>query len=132
MINLHESMVPGRDQTLDPWICSQTHICSQARYRLRYAARSPLCSLLHILLKDGEYVCRRSENCKSLVLQEKMQYLNIFVPYRAEHYTILYGALNYFIWSTTLYYTIKQTFLVFRRFCQPLYTEPWTLFMKFL
>ena len=32
---------------------------------------TPLCSLLHILLKDGECVCRMSENCKSLVLQDK-------------------------------------------------------------
>ena len=32
-------MGPGRDRTRDPWICSQTRICSQARYRLRYAAR---------------------------------------------------------------------------------------------
>ena len=32
---------------------------------------TPLCSLLHILLKDGECVCRTSENCKSLVLQDK-------------------------------------------------------------
>ena len=23
MMNLHESLGPGRDQTLDPWICSQ-------------------------------------------------------------------------------------------------------------
>ena len=38
-INLHRSMGPGRDQTCDPWICSQTHICCQTRYRLRYAAR---------------------------------------------------------------------------------------------
>ena len=37
MINLHESMGPGRDRTHDP--CSQTRICSQTRYRLRYAAR---------------------------------------------------------------------------------------------
>ena len=29
MINLHESIVPGRDGTRDPWICSQTRICSQ-------------------------------------------------------------------------------------------------------
>ena len=29
MINLHESMGPGRDRTRDPWICSQTRICSQ-------------------------------------------------------------------------------------------------------
>ena len=29
MINLEESMVPGRDQTLVPWICNQTLICSQ-------------------------------------------------------------------------------------------------------
>ena len=27
--------------------------------------------LLHILLKDGECVCRTSENCKSLVLLDK-------------------------------------------------------------
>ena len=39
MINLHESMGPGRDPTCDPWICSQTRICCQTRYRLRYAAR---------------------------------------------------------------------------------------------
>ena len=39
MINLHESMGLGRDRTRDPWICSQTRICCQTRYRLRYAAR---------------------------------------------------------------------------------------------
>ena len=39
MINLHESMGPDRDRTRDPWICSQISICSQTRYRLRYAAR---------------------------------------------------------------------------------------------
>ena len=27
----------GRDQTHDPWICSQIRICSQTRYRLHYA-----------------------------------------------------------------------------------------------
>ena len=32
-------MGPGRDRTRDPWICSQTRICCQTRYRLRYAAR---------------------------------------------------------------------------------------------
>ena len=32
---------------------------------------TPLCSLLHIPLKEGECVCRTSENCKSLVLQDK-------------------------------------------------------------
>ena len=39
MINLHESMGPDRDRTRDPWIRSQTRICSQERYRLRYAAQ---------------------------------------------------------------------------------------------
>ena len=33
MINLHESMGPGRDRTCDPWIGSQT------LYRVRYVAR---------------------------------------------------------------------------------------------
>ena len=39
MINLHESMGPGWDRSRDPWICSQTRICCQTCYRLRYAAR---------------------------------------------------------------------------------------------
>ena len=39
MINLHKSMEPGRDLTRDPWICSQTRICCQTLYWLRYAAR---------------------------------------------------------------------------------------------
>ena len=38
IINLHESMGPGRDWTRDPWICSQTRICCQTLYRLRYSA----------------------------------------------------------------------------------------------
>ena len=29
MINLHKSMGPDQDQTLVPWICSQTRFCSQ-------------------------------------------------------------------------------------------------------
>ena len=37
--NLHESIGPGRDRTRDPWICSQTRICCQTCYRLRYPAR---------------------------------------------------------------------------------------------
>ena len=32
-------MGQDRDQTRYPWICSQTRICCQTRYRLRYAAR---------------------------------------------------------------------------------------------
>ena len=38
MINLHESIGPGRDRTRDPWICNQTRICCQTRFQLRYAA----------------------------------------------------------------------------------------------
>ena len=33
-------MGPGRDRTRIPWICSQTRICCQACYRLRYVAHS--------------------------------------------------------------------------------------------
>ena len=39
MINLHESMGPGRVGARDPWICSQTRICNQTGYRLHYAAQ---------------------------------------------------------------------------------------------
>ena len=48
----------GRDQTRDPWICNQTRICSQTRYRLRYAARSYTveCEIIHlIMLKQKVY-----------------------------------------------------------------------------
>ena len=34
MINLQKSMETGLDPTPDPWICSQTRICSQTLYRL--------------------------------------------------------------------------------------------------
>ena len=44
MINPHESMKPGWDRTRDYWICSQTHICSQTRDHLHYAARLSLLS----------------------------------------------------------------------------------------
>ena len=62
MINLHESIMygtgaPGRYQTRDPWICSQTGICSQTCYRLRYALyeskhqqQSPIPTYLCLLL----------------------------------------------------------------------------------
>ena len=39
MINHHESMGPSQDRTRDPWICRETRICCQTRYRLRYVAR---------------------------------------------------------------------------------------------
>ena len=39
IINLHESMGSGQDWTRNPWICSQTRICCQTCYRLRYAAQ---------------------------------------------------------------------------------------------
>ena len=39
MIHLQHCMGPGRDQTCDPWICSQTSISSQLpSHRLRYMA----------------------------------------------------------------------------------------------
>ena len=39
IINLHESKWPGRDRTSYPWICSETRICYQTLYKLRYVAR---------------------------------------------------------------------------------------------
>ena len=50
MINLHESIGPGRDRTRDPWICSQTSFCNQTRYLLRYAARCNVLVFLHLAL----------------------------------------------------------------------------------
>ena len=49
MVNLHESMGPDRDRTRDPWIFNQTRICSQTRYRLRYAARLHICKKKNFL-----------------------------------------------------------------------------------
>ena len=53
MINLHESIGPGRDRTGDPWICSQTRICSQTSYRLRYVARF-VCALIGLYAKANQ------------------------------------------------------------------------------
>ena len=47
---------------------------------------TPLCSLLHILLKYGECVCRRSEDCKSLILQDKC---NIEIFFSPDHFLFL-------------------------------------------
>ena len=47
MINLHESMGPGRNRTSDSWICSRTCICSQTHYQLSYEAwYLTLCNLM--------------------------------------------------------------------------------------
>ena len=51
-------MGPDRDRTSDPWTCSQTRICSQTCYQLRYAARQVLLYMyLHItgILLDSEF-----------------------------------------------------------------------------
>ena len=48
-------MGPGRDRTRDPWICSQTSICCQTRYRLRYAAR--FLFHLDIILIEHVWIC---------------------------------------------------------------------------
>ena len=66
MINLHESMEPGRDRTRDPWICSQTRICCQTHYRLRYVAR---CFMINLLRKYGT---RPGSNTRPLDLQSDM------------------------------------------------------------
>ena len=48
----------GPDRTRDPGICSQTRICSQARHRLRYAARhSAGCGQLVKMLITLELHC---------------------------------------------------------------------------
>ena len=52
MVNLHENMGPGRDPTCDPWICSQTHICCQTIYGLRYEASSNNCWHFNIYQQD--------------------------------------------------------------------------------
>ena len=63
-----ESMGPGRDRTRDPWICSQTGICCQTRYRLRYVA--PLMLYIPLNNKTFSWVvqieivsCSRTQHC---------------------------------------------------------------------
>ena len=54
-------MEPSQDQTRDPWICSQTRICCQARYRLRYAAR-----YLYISRYEAGYISDNNQWIKIL------------------------------------------------------------------
>ena len=51
-IHLHESIRPGRDWTRDPWICSQTRICSKTHYRRKVQIRFCFCS---VSLKSSSY-----------------------------------------------------------------------------
>ena len=44
MINLHRSIEPGRDQTRDPWIYSQTCICYGLHYAAWLFSRNNYCS----------------------------------------------------------------------------------------
>ena len=60
MINLHESIGPGRDLTRDLSNCSQTRIGSQTRYRLRYATR-------YIYLPYGGQFAKSRETCVFLM-----------------------------------------------------------------
>ena len=53
MINLHKSMGSGPDLTRDPWICSQTRICSQTGHQLRYKALSLSDGMSSSWLLDG-------------------------------------------------------------------------------
>ena len=52
MINLHESVVPGRDRNREPWISSQTRICSQRTAdTLPTALRGPVCA--YVICSNG-------------------------------------------------------------------------------
>ena len=68
-------MGPDQDRTRDPWICSQTRICSQIRYRLRYAARRTSEMFWHVVkgisFKDisifssgGSHFVQPNHSCK--------------------------------------------------------------------
>ena len=46
IINLLESMGPGRDRTRDPWICSQTRIAWEVNYYIKTGVVSPVCNYL--------------------------------------------------------------------------------------
>ena len=82
MINLHKSMGPGRDRTRDPWICNQTSISCQTRYRLRYAAWYPrLCVWLLVNkilehLPFTSYICYTSFWCIKIFDLEQHQTLS--------------------------------------------------------
>ena len=93
-------MGPDRDRACDPWICSQTRICSQTCYRLRYAARHTIymklvkgllnleeseinlaakpCLSLSLQFYKRLISCLKSLNSKSEVL------LNLFPPFLAK------------------------------------------------
>ena len=62
-------MGPGRDRTRDPWICSQTRICCQTRYRLRYVARSEPNSLANFCL--GPYKGNLEHLCEIILILDQ-------------------------------------------------------------
>ena len=74
-------MGPDRDRTGDPWICSQTGICSQTRYRLRYAARLHDLDWNHFnnYRKGSNNVIMNPEHARiKIVLSEWDQFCRVF------------------------------------------------------
>ena len=84
MINLHESMGPGRDRTRDPLICSQTRICCQTRYRMRYAARY-LSILIHfvISLPNAHHVINTHYYNSNLIWRTVSRRMDEVIPSRS-------------------------------------------------
>ena len=66
MINLQESMGPDQDRTRDPGICSQTRICSQSSYRLRYT--NTILLLLPLVYVSNLLICSHSVLSTNFVL----------------------------------------------------------------
>ena len=60
---------------------------------------TPLCSLLHTLLKDKCMCCRTSEHCKSLILQDKCNieiFLSLFDAMKLKYNRIKFYIRSYF------------------------------------
>ena len=64
-------MGPSRDRTRDPWICSQTRICNQTRYRLPYAAR--LSVAFDMISKNV------SQNFAHIILKSQYVWLSVYL-----------------------------------------------------
>ena len=55
-------MGPGGYRTCSPWIFSQTGICSQARYRLHYAAQYVYIVIVGLLLDEATEQLKKQED----------------------------------------------------------------------
>ena len=77
-------MGPGQDQTRDSWISSQTSICCETCYRLRYVARYILLYILFLLSVDFFQNQQKNQLCEKFFQKYNKSCQTIWIQIRPD------------------------------------------------